>query len=183
MAKKISKKDALLSSIVEATKTAGFTHVSQDADLKALVESGHVEADPNNIVDNKIAVRATAKAVETPVSPVAPVKPSIEILTGLDIPTTTRNVIKEEVYPFSKLEVGQSFFVAIPSEKFASTVSSASRRFAVKTGETKLSKRTGLQTDVLQYTRKFTGRVVKAGQKYSNGFVETQDGTRVFRIA
>lgn len=186
MAKKLNKKEVLLGSIVEATKTAGYTHVAQDADLKALVESGHVEADPNNIVEGKIAVRATATALEAPAPIVAATKPviiRIEILTGLDIPIAVRGNSKEEVYPFSKLEVGQSFFVPIDSEKFASTVSSASRRFAVKTGETVTSKRTGQPTDVLQYTRKFTGRAVKAGQKYSNGFVETADGTRVFRTA
>ena len=184
MAKK-NKKDVLLGSIVEATKTAGYTHVAQDADLKALVESGHVEADPTNIADGKIAVRATALALEAPVAvPAAkPVVTSIEILTGMDIPTAVRGASKKEVYPFSKLEIGQSFFVPIDSEKFASTVSSASRRFAVKTGETVVSKRTGQPTDVLQYTRKFTCRAVKAGQKYSNGFVETADGTRVFRTA
>lgn len=185
MAKK-DKKVALLGSIVEATKTKGYTHVDQNADLKALVESGHVEADPTNVVDGKIAVRATAKAVEgAAAAPAAPVaKAAIEITSGLDIPVTTRSVVKEEVYPFSKLEVGQSFFVAIDSDKFASTVSSASRRFAIRTGNKVASKRKpGEMVDELQYTKKFTGRAVKAGQKYSNGFVESADGTRVFRTA
>lgn len=182
MAKKASKKDTLLKTIVDATKTAGFTHVAQDADLKALVDAGMVEADPSNMLDGKIAVRATAKAVEAPASVPAAPKAVIEIATGLDLPTAQRNVTKEEVYPFSKLEVGQSFFVGIDSEKFASTVSSASRRFAEKTGEMQTSKRNGKQVPVLKYTRKFTARSVKAGQKYSNGFTETQDGTRVFRI-
>lgn len=180
MAKKVSKKDALLNSIVDATKTAGFTHVDQNAELKALVDAGMVEADPSNIVDGKIAVRATAKASEAPVA--AAPKAAIEIMGGLDLPTAQRNVTKEEVYPFSKLDVGQSFFVAIDSEKFASTVSSASRRFAEKTAEMVTSKRNGKQVPVLKYTRKFTARSVKSGQKYSNGFTETQDGTRVFRI-
>jgi hypothetical protein len=41
----------------------------------------------------------------------------------------------------------------------------------------------GEQVPELKYTRKFTGRAVKAGQKYSNGFVEPANGTRVFRLA
>jgi hypothetical protein len=181
--KKATKKDALLSTIVDATKASGFTHAEQTPDLKALVDSGHVEADPSNMLDGKIAVRATAKAVET-VADSAPssVAEPIAIVSGLEIPVTKAGS-KEETYPFSQLEVGQSFFVPIGPEKFASTVSSASRRFAVKTDSTVISKRTGQSTPVLQYTRKFTGRSVKAGQKYSNGFVESQDGTRVFRTA
>lgn len=179
------KKNALLDTIVDATKTAGYTHVEQNAELKKLVDSGHVEADPGNVVDGKIAVRATALALNgnAAASPAVAAKPEISILDGLDMPSVKRSVVKEEVYPFSKLEVGQSFFVPIAAEKFASTVSSASRRFAEKTGQKQTSKRTGKEVDVLQYTRKFTGRAVKAGQKYSNGFTEAADGTRVFRIA
>ena len=182
MASKKKAAPSLLNSIVEATKTAGFTHLPTTPELQALITSGHVEADPANIVDGKIAVRATALALNTP-APAPVEKPSIAIVTGLDLPTTARSVTKEEVYPFSKLEVGQSFFVAIPADKFASTVSSASRRFATRGTETKLSTRTGKQVPVLTYTKKFTGRAVKAGQKYSNGFVEAADGTRVFRTA
>lgn len=179
MAKLKANEKKVLSHIVEQTKTAGFTHVEMTPELKKLVESGHVEADTANVVDGKIAVRATAAAIEPVVSP--SVEVDFQILDGLDVPASQRGNLTEK-YPFSKLEVGQSFFVPMEAAKFTSTVSSASRRFAAKTGEMVPSKRKpGAMMEKVEYTRLFVLRAVKAGQKYANGFVEPADGARVFR--
>lgn len=77
---------------------------------------------------------------------------------------------RAEVYPFSKLEVGQSFVVPVSREKprpedvvmrFASTVAVARKRLM----------------------RKFQIQPVTKGTKYPNGQEEYQSGARIFRMA
>ena len=78
---------------------------------------------------------------------------------------------RASIYPFDKLAVGQSFFIPAtderpdPAKSLASTVANASKRFAVPTGETKTSARTGKEVQVLKYTRKFTIREVEGGAR------------------
>ncbi len=171
--------------------------LAKPADVADLITAGLVEVNtavaPN--ADGMIPARATAKlaaelGAKLAAAPVA--KATFAIVDAVPFVPGVRGGVKEEVYPFSKLEVGQSFVVPVSEdkptpekvvEKFGSTVSSATRRFAVETGETRTNKK-GKVVPVLKATRKFTLRPITVGQTYPNStFVETVSGARVFRIA
>jgi len=185
MATKKPNRKELLATITAATNSAQGYALVDPSHIKELVADGHVEV--NTAItseDGKVAARATGVAL-----PVAPAKASFDIESGIVPTPQARGGKKEEVYPFGQLEVGQSFFVPAtdkspdPAKTFASTVSSATRRFAVKSEtETKTNKH-GKVVPVLVVTRRFTIRTVTPGQKYENGYTEAATGARVFRIA
>ncbi len=149
-----AKQKELLSAIVTATANEpGFMFAHNDKNLKALADAGFIEVNEaaKNEVGN-VAVRSTPAAM-IPVESAAPaaevaevIAPStgFEIVSTVPVPVDVRTRGKSSTYPFDKLEVGQSFF--IPGEdaakKFASTVSSATARFAVPdpTGATRQKK-------------------------------------------
>ena len=189
---------ALKKSIVDGTATAGFT-LAKLTDVTTLITEGHVEHNTSIPVDlnGMVQVRAPDKLKAEFAAPAeaAPVvaKPVFAIDAGIPIIGRQRGGVKEEVYPFSKLEVGQSFVVPCDAtkttplavvEKFSSTVSSATRRFAtVSATETRFNRK-GVIVPVLVTTRKFTLQPVSKGQTYPGStFVEPQDGARVFRTA
>lgn len=178
--KKLHKK------IVDAGETGTTAKL---ADIQPLVDSKLVEVHPNGPdAEGNIFVRA--KQSETPAVVLA--KPAFQITSGIaPAPVQRSGGTREEIYPFSKLAVNESFLVPLPekyatsdifAEKFVSTIGSANRRFAEETGETKTNRK-GEVVKVLKATRKFVGRAVVVGQKYENGFVEPANGVRVFRIA
>lgn len=79
-------------------------------------------------------------------------------------PVAKRGAIKSEKFPFSKLEVGQGFYIRPTNDKptpwksFASTVNAAQRRFSKVVGtKERKNKRTGVVKTVntLAYERKF----------------------------
>jgi len=184
-----AQKQALLDTIVSDTKGPnGYSLVHPD-DVKELVEAGHIEV--NHAIKDasgKIAARATpallASAGAAPVTAVV-----FELESGIPLPPAQKGGRREEQYPFSKMEVGQSFFVPVtekypkPWETFGSTVSSATRRFANPHATETRKNRKGDMVPVLVATKKFTLRQVTKGQKYANGFEEKADGARVYRIA
>jgi hypothetical protein len=150
------QKDLLIQIVTATASEPGFMFAPNDKNLKALADAAMVEV--NEATKNEaghVAVRATAIAM-TPVEPVAevaevnepaePATPSngFKIVSTVPVPTDIRTRGKSSTYPFDKLEVSQSFF--IPGEdaakKFASTVSSATARFAVPdpTGKTREKK-------------------------------------------
>ena len=188
-------KVALLNTIVADTNgPQGYSLVNPDA-VKELVEAGQIQVNPSiKSADGKIAARATdallAAAVITAAVAPAPVAVSTTYDLQSDIPmaASKRGGKKSEEYPFSKMEVGQSFVVPStpkypePWNTFASTVSSATRRFSTVGTETKLNRK-GESVPVLIPTRKFALRRVEVAQTYANGFVEPVAGARVFRIA
>jgi hypothetical protein len=70
------------------------------------------------------------------------------------------------IYPFDKLEIGESFFVAKDSKKLASTVSSAAQRFATPDPEGKMRiNRKGSIVPVMVESRKFSVRSVEGGSR------------------
>lgn len=186
-------KNSLKQVIADGTKSAqGYAFVKPE-DVAGLVESGHVLINPAIATqDGKVAARATDMllsefAVASSAPKVAYIASSFEIApAGIPIPVKQRGGYKTESYPFSKLEIGQSFVVPATAENpnpvktFASTVSSAARRFAETTGETKQNRK-GETVPVLKTTREFTIHSVVAGTVYSNGFSEPATGARVFR--
>lgn len=197
--KEQARQKALLAAIVNDTKGERKYSLVSPNDVKALVEAGHIEVN-HEIKDEtgKIAARATATllaayesgstgagalgADSTPAT-------TFELMEGIPLPPAQKGGRRDEQYPFSKMAVGQSFFVPCsaaypkPWETFGSTVSSATRRFAVEHETQKRKNRKGVEVPVLVTTRKFTLRQVTAGQKYSNGFEEKADGARVYREA
>lgn len=99
--------------------------------------------------------------------------------SGFVPPASKRGGIKANIYPFDKMEAGQSFFVMAtekrpnPAKALASTVSSATKRHAAlyPTGHEKAGQPTG------KNGAKFTvrARTVADGEK--------ADGARVYRVA
>jgi hypothetical protein len=190
-------KVALLNIIIADTNgPQGYSLVNPDA-VNELVEAGRIQVNPSiKSEDGKIAARATdavlAAAQAAPAGPVAPAPVAVSTTYNLqsDIPMapSKRGGKKSEEYPFSKMEIGQSFVVPStpeypePWNTFASTVSSATRRFSTVGTETKLNRK-GESVPVLIPTRKFTLRRVEVAQTYANGFVEPVAGARVFRTA
>lgn len=87
---------------------------------------------------------------------------------GIGIPATKRGGMKGETYPFSAMEVGDSFFVPAtekrpdPAKALGSTLSSAALRFATKVvGQTRTNKK-GREVPVYTFSRKFKVRPVAA---------------------
>jgi hypothetical protein len=189
MATKINKAlKVLLASIVAATNSKTGYALVDPTQVKALVDGGYIEVNAS-ITDpsGKVAARATASLLASSTVVAAPVaKPSFELVSGIAPVAAKRGGVREEVYPFSKMEVGQSFFIAAtdktpsPAESFTSTVTSAIRRFSVPTGATRTNKK-GVVVPELKPTKKFVIRAVVAGQKYENGFTEFANGARIFR--
>lgn len=184
-----------LEEIVAATLDAsrGFIYTSA-AIHGPLIEAGLVEVNPD--ISNEageFATRATAKGVstvsknqeataETGATQTATAgKNGFVLEAGVPLPTIKRGGRGGEVYPFDEMGVGQSFFVAAsedkpnPAKSLASTVSSATARYAVPSadGATKTNKK-GETVPVMVETRKFVVRSVE-----ENGV----KGARVWRTA
>ena len=109
---------------------------------------------------------------------------AFEIESGIEIPTVTRSYNGEEKYPFSKLEVGQSFFVGDDEvdsgdarKTMFSAVSAAHERFSVEDPSGAMrtvvrGKKVGEEVPMRKRTRAFSVRSMT-----SDGAV----GVRVFR--
>lgn len=191
-----------LAEIVEATTDAarGFVYMTEKS-VKVLVDAGYAECN-KEITDGagNIAVRATKAGLEYGTAPAAteegtttmnteataaPAAPrSFAIETGVAIPSIKRSGAAASIYPFDKLEVGQSFFVPAtdempnPGKSLASTVSSASKRYATENGTREINRKVdGVMTKVTvpayDYERKFVVRSVE-----ENGV----KGARVWRV-
>ena len=177
----MSTNNETLKTIAKATKANGHTFIPAEHAAE-LVNAGLIEVNPELKNDQgHVAVRATEALYSK-------LKPTFEITMGLDVPAVKRTQFAPtpEKYPFSKLELGGSFFIPAtedvpePSKKYASAVAAAVKRFHVETGGTKANRK-GEAVPATEATRKFVIRAVTAGQTYSNGFVEPTTGARVFR--
>lgn len=191
----MTKKEKLkLQGSLVAAGAAGMLVKKADADT--LVAEGLAETNTAIAPDanGMVLTRATDKLTSAP-APVAAVpaeKPQFEILSGIVAPVSKRGGMREEVYPFSRLELGQSFAVVANAgetgkqvvARFNSTVSSATRRYAVPAtdGKTRTTKK-GAVVPVLVPTRKFALYSVTAGDKTNTGFTEPATGARVVRTA
>ena len=190
-----------LAAIIAATSgsNAGaliHTSAKQFSNPKAYekaLNDGLIEVNPEmKDADGNVATRATDKGIasmteqQTSKTPGATGAAAFEIqdgatLTPIDRPGLTGGT---ERYPFSLLNVGQSFFVPAteenpdPGKSMASTVSSASKRYATETGETK--QRGDKTVPVLAYERKFELRRRTAEQEAADGF-KSQAGVRIYR--
>lgn len=188
---------ATLAQIVTLTQQNSYMNVS-DAVAAPMLEQGFVEVNGDIVDDagNK-ATRATAKGIEhmqtqtgaatgaatETASPAE--KPKFAIVSGVAVPESVRKgVARTEQYPFSQLEVGQSFFIAASKEKpeparsYASTVASARNRYATNhPTETKVNKRTKAVQPAKVFARDFAIRPID-GAAYGQPGVK---GAAVFR--
>lgn len=202
MAKKLTKAQlsAKLIEIVNAGENGMFT----PADVHGpLVTDGTVEINPGNVdASGNIATRATSKGIEL-VNQSNAAKQTSNTNSSQEFtlenaklpPIVGRGRAGTEKYPFDKMEVGQSFFVpnegdGSASKSLASTVSSATKRYAEETGETKTvtvkgkdgAADTTKEVPVLRETRKFVVRSRTAAAEAAEGFNHGKDGARVYRV-
>ncbi len=128
-----------------------------------LVEQGLVEINPGITNEaGEFATRATQKGIEsmntntgapTPTTGAAAVKSAFKLDDAVELPTIKRGGRGGNVYPFDEMAKGQSFFVAAtadkpdPAKSLASTVSSATARYAVETAEMETVEEKTYQTD------------------------------------
>ena len=180
-----------LAAIAEATNdpARGFVYMTEKS-VKVLLDAGLVECN-NTMQDGNgnVAVRATKAGIDASTSPVEPetnegteimdtlvttAAPSFAIEDGVKIPSIKRSGAAASIYPFDKLAVGQSFFVPAteampnPGKSLASTVSSASKRYATENGTREINRKVdGVMTKVTvpayEYERKFVVRSVEEG--------------------
>lgn len=185
-----------MSHIVEATldPAKGFLYTSA-AVHTPLAEAGLVEVNPTMANEaGELATRATQKGIdsvsnngenatsETNGEPAKTEKVNkmFQLEDNVAVPSISGRGRTGTTYPFDAMEVGQSFFIANDESKpnaaksLASTVSSATARYAeVVPGEFKTNKK-GEQVPVTRQTRKFIVRSVE-----ENGV----KGARVWRTA
>lgn len=196
---KVSKAQAdKLATIVAATNSdAGMCYMTEKS-VQVLVDAGYVECniamtDPNDA--KKVAVRATqtgvayehdAPATTEGTTTMESPATAFAIEDDVKIPAIKRTGSATSVYPFDALVVGQSFFVPAtdempnPGKSLASTVSSASKRYATENGTRTINRRNKKSGEMEQvevpaydYERKFMVRSVE-----ENGV----KGARVWRV-
>lgn len=162
-----------LAAIVAATQdaTKGFAFVGK-AEADKLAADGLVElnADVAGTPEGQIATRATQKGIDS-LSAAAPAaapsagKSEFVIEDDVAIPAVSGRGRIGSVYPFDKLNVGQSFFVPKAAKNLASTVSSANARYAVEVpGETRTDRK-GNVVPKTKFTRHFIVRSVEGGSR------------------
>jgi hypothetical protein len=196
-----TKKDmALLGTIIAAMANADAPyHMATEAEIKGLTKENFVETNAEIRDGDKIAVRATdaGQAAFTAANQPAAggtsegnatMTTNSNFVTGTGfVPSQARGGRGRSVYDFDSLEVGGFIFVPVsddkpnPAKSLASTVSSATQRYAEETGETKKNKK-GEDVPVLRETRKFNVQSVKSGVAYGN-FTAPADGAVIYRSA
>lgn len=165
-----------MAAVVAATQAGSFVYTSAEAHASALA-NGLVEVNESMKNDaGELATRATQKGIDSMSQSNAPAaqatsKPTFAIEDGIALAPVTGRGRGGETYPFHKLAVGQSFFVPNTAEKpnvaksLASTVSSATRRYAeVIEGQTRKDRK-GNEVPALRETRKFVLRAVEGGAR------------------
>jgi len=200
---------AKLGEIVEATRAGepGFVYMTEKS-VKILLDAEYVECNTQMTDGNKVAVRATKSGADaydaaqaeganapdetvtdgTPTAPNEGTRPmnTFNIDNAVPIPAIKRSGAATSIYPFDALAVGQSFFVPAtedmpnPGKSLASTVSSASKRYATETGTRTINRKNkesgemeAVEVPAYTYERKFMVRTVE-----ENGV----KGARVWRI-
>lgn len=172
---------ALLASVVTATNAGNVHMIPASEDAKFLVDNGFITVDTGNVNANgEAAASATEKGIKhmtensntgtgntTAAAPAE--KPKFEI-KSIPMPAARRSPVgATSIYPFDDLpaptEDGNvsAFFVPATADRpepwktLASTVSSASKRYATKTGEENYTTGNGetKTRGVFDYSRKF----------------------------
>lgn len=195
---------AKLGEIVHATVAGGFLYANAD-EIAPLVAAELVETNPAMLDESgNVAARATPKgieavnttatntdtaAAEAPAAVTeAPARASAyEIDDYVPNLTIKRGGRGGEIYPFDSLDVNKSFHVAAtpdkpdPAKSLASTVSSATARYAVGTGTFEDVTVTDYQLDAEgKRVKGADGKFVKIGEHVENR--EVMKKTREFIV-
>lgn len=187
----MAKKEKVgLAAIVKAT-LAGTVIYTHPMTHVLFVEKGLVEINPEMLDAAKnVATRATQAGIDAYNAEVAAKQAKSEkvefVIATVAAPAASARSGRETIYPFDKLEVGQSFFVANTAERpaaaksLASTVSSANNRFAVPApdGSTRTNVK-GETVPVMVKTRTFIVRDVD-GEPWGQAGVK---GAGIWRTA
>jgi hypothetical protein len=203
---------ALLRQIEAQTIAKSYLFVT-DADAQPLVAAGYIERNPSmvdpatgaqaaRILDNGVkflkentvqstdqsAVAETQLTAQAEAKPAKAAKPKKQFVIAENVPVPDarpRGGKREEAYPFSKLEINQSFFIAATEENpkpeitYAGTVGAARNRFStVHPTETKTNRK-GETVPVLVPTRDFVIRGDIDGAPYGQPGVR---GAGIFRV-
>lgn len=198
--------------LLQAIVSGSVTRVSQADGLPLLTHSPPlIEVNTNDVdAEGKALVRATSDGMSM-IAPVAVNETEtsngsqFEVITNAVLPARKRlgRAAGTSMYPFDKLDIGGSFFVAGADKvkKLASTISAQNMKYAEKTGQMKTVERTkrgpgnkavldGAGNKVketatvpeFKFTRKFAMRGVKAGQA-CGAWVAPADGVLISRVA
>lgn len=167
----------LLVAIIAAMQnTAAPYGMATKVEAAELVKDGFAEFNDEIAEGDKFAIRATEKGIaavptetSTDAAQVAPSTNAFAIIKGLALPTKATRA-RAETYPFDGMDVGDSFFVPAsdkkpnPAKSLASTVSSATKRFATEVeGQTRTTRK-GKVIPVTVNTRVFAVAAVTEGQ-------------------
>lgn len=140
---KLNKKQTALLNALAAVEFEYHAPV----DVMKLQTAGLVEVNQEMESEGKYATRITEegrKALETPAE--TETAPSFEITIDSDVPMPeTTRVSRGSIYPFEKLEIGQSFFVP---KDIRSATSSHGKREADKGGLRRWSCRNAIENGV-----------------------------------
>lgn len=180
----MNKKSIALLALIGAAmqNTAAPYHMASPKEASELLESGLVEQNPEIAEGDKIATRLTEKGqneltgstntggANAPATNTAAAS-AFAIEDNVPVPAA-RGGKGGSVYPFDALAVNQSFFVPAttdrpnPAKSLASTVSSASARYATETGKKTITRKgKSIEVAVLAYDRQFTVRSVEGGAR------------------
>ena len=187
---KLTKKnEKLLKVIATETTEKGFGYAAE-ADCVELAKNGLVEVNTSiaNDESGNVAVRCTPagfdflKGLED--GGVTP--PEFQIASNIDMPAIARTTpVRTSKYPFERLEVGQSFFIAAteevpnPMRSYASAVTGANKRFAEEVpGETRVNRK-GNTVPLTRQTREFSMRRVADGAPWGQ---HGATGVAVWRV-
>lgn len=135
------------------------------------------------------AVTGAAPATEGTAPAAEAAKPVYAIESGFEIPPPSKRGgggLREETYPFSKLEIGQSFFIPAtetntdPAKAIGSTITSANRRFLAVYPMT-VGKEKKPHPKAGQPTGKDGRKFRVVARTTAHG--EKQNGARIYRVS
>lgn len=198
------------SGVVYVSQAEAIPFMPPNAD-PALIEVNTAMLDPNDPTKAAARLSEAGRAmVNGSAAPAATAEaPKFDIITNAVLPPSKRGNRgggAKVIYPFDKLEIGQTFFVPVsvkhpdPVKTLGSTVSAQNMKYSVETGETKTVERTKrgagnkavldaagnkvretVTVPVHKLTRKFSIRPVKSGEKYGE-WTAPADGALIARV-
>jgi hypothetical protein len=183
--KKLVKLLAFIIAATEGPATFGFAPEKEVDEIAAAqptfltVDKTQKDANGNVKVSSTPAAKAALEAAPAPAAAQPKQALNIALETGIPVPEAKRGPTRVEVYPFSKMDVGASFFVAStterpdPAKALSSTVGSATKRYnepVVENGVAVMEnakRRDGseFQRPKMKQTRKFIIRAVEGGAR------------------
>jgi len=166
---------------------AGQAFLYPDTPVSEKVKEGYVTSVPVAVVEPIAEPKPEPTPAQAALDEVA--QKDFAIYKGDPDMHKKRVKPRKAVYPFEQLEIGQLFFVPAtkerpdPAKSLASTVSTASKRFATIDGEREVKNKKGAARMVPNYVyqRKFSVATIKK-DSVCGDFTAPEDGAIVIRI-